>query len=79
MKMKFVGSYEALQDIVLQTGPDGGWDDLGNLKQFRAVSGAVLNWWGSTGTIQFQGKAAAAADFQKAFQIGERKLSKPQR
>ena len=54
----FLGTYAALQDEVKLTGIAGEWRDLGNHKQFRADTGAVLNWWQSTGTISFQGFAA---------------------
>jgi hypothetical protein len=65
--MKFQGSYEALQDLVFWTGTYGEWRDLGNHIQYRAETGAILNWWESTGTIVFQGKQPAATDFEKAF------------
>ena len=59
MKLEcFSGTYAALQDEVKRTGIAGEWLDLGNHKQFRADTGAVLNWWQSTGTISFQGLAA---------------------
>ena len=48
----------ALQDEVKLTGIAGEWRDLENHKQFPADTGAVLNWWQSTGTISFQGFAA---------------------
>jgi hypothetical protein len=58
MKLHFLGTYAELQDEVLLTGIAGEWRDLGDHKQFRADTGAVLNWWQSTGTISFQGLAA---------------------
>jgi len=65
--MKFHGSYEALRDKVLRIGINGEWRDLGNQKQYRAHTGAILNWWQSTGTIFCQGNAAAAAEFKEQF------------
>jgi hypothetical protein len=64
MKMKFSGTYAELQDKVLLTGIAGEWRDLGNHKQFRADTGAILNWWQSTGTITFQGPGLAAEEFE---------------
>ena len=64
MKMKLSGTYEELQDTVLFIGMYGEWRDLGNHKQFRADSGAILNWWQSTGTITFQGPRLAAEGFE---------------
>ena len=64
MKMKFSGTYAELRDNVLLTGIAGEWRDLGNHKQFRADTGAVLNWWQSTGTITFQGPGLAAEEFE---------------
>lgn len=34
---------------------------------FRSHDGGVLNWWESTGTIQFQGKAIARTVLEQAF------------
>jgi predicted nucleotide-binding protein len=64
---QFKGSYQELQDQVLLTGIDGEWKDLGNQKQYKAENGAVLNWWETSKTIQFQGDKAAAAEFSEVF------------
>ena len=64
VKMKFPGTYAELQDEVRLTGILGEWRDLENCKQFRADNGAILNWWQSTGTITFQGRGSAAAEFE---------------
>jgi hypothetical protein len=63
-KLKFSGVFAELQDKLLLTGIDGQWRDLGNQKQFHADSGAILNWWQSTGTILFQGPGLAAMEFE---------------
>jgi predicted nucleotide-binding protein len=52
---KFNGTFDQLSDLVSLTGIDGSWSDLGNQKQFRTVGGAVLNWWQSSKTVNFQG------------------------
>lgn len=67
MASKFTGSFDELKDKVLITAIDGEWKDLGNQKQYRAVTGAVLNWWTSSKTIQFQGNKEAAKELEHAF------------
>ena len=62
--MKFSGTYAQLQDEVKLTGIYGEWRDLGNRKQYRSDSGAILNWWQSTGTIRVQGPRLAAKEFE---------------
>lgn len=42
----------------------GRWVEKGKLIQFHADGGAVLNWWPGTGTIQIQGPAQSAAEFE---------------
>ena len=64
MKMKFSGTYPELQEKVELTGIYGEWRDLGNQKQFRADTGAILNWWQSTATITVQGPGLAAEEFE---------------
>jgi hypothetical protein len=56
-----------LARLVDLVGLEGSWRDLGNQKQFRASSGAVLNWWKTTGTILFQGPDDEAAQFELQF------------
>ena len=67
MVNKFRGSYQELQDRVLLLGAYGMWNDRGNHKQYRTEKGAVLNWWESTKTIQFQGPKDLAEDFKQEF------------
>lgn len=65
---KFRGTYTELQDKVLLTGIDGSWRELANgQKQFRAETEAVLNWWETNKTINFQGKPAEAEKLKDAF------------
>jgi hypothetical protein len=65
--MKFGKTFQALDSIVKCTGLKGKWRRGENLNQYRANSGAVLNWWESTGTLTFQGPEAAAVRLKKAF------------
>jgi len=57
MSLGFEGNYAKLQKCVTRTDFAGQWRKLKNgHKQFRTEGGAILNWWKSTGTIQFQGQ-----------------------
>jgi hypothetical protein len=58
---------DSLKSMVMLTGIAGEWRQGENLHQYRADSGAVLNWWKSTGTVTFQGPEAAAANLKTAF------------
>lgn len=56
--MKHNGSFEDLQTIVRSVGfTISEASDTGNQKQIRTEEGAILNWFASTGTLQFQGKS----------------------
>jgi hypothetical protein len=64
---KFIGGYAKLKKYVSQTGFAGQWREPKNGHvQFHAKGGAVLNWWKSTGTIQFQGRDPTMK-FERAF------------
>jgi hypothetical protein len=58
------GDYDALKKIVELIGIPGKWTKEGNHRQFRTNSGAVLNYWKTTGTINFQGSERAAAELR---------------
>jgi hypothetical protein len=64
--MKFYGYYEQLQNQLALTGIGGVWRDLDNQKQYVANTGAILNWWRSTKTVNFQGGPPAAKEELKA-------------
>jgi hypothetical protein len=51
-----VKSLAVLERIVERTRLSGAWIQFNrNYRQFHAESGAILNWWASTGTVSFQG------------------------
>jgi hypothetical protein len=60
LRIKFHGSLEELQEIVLRCAIPGGWHfhKKSRFYKFEAATGAILNWWPSTGTINFQGQDA---------------------
>ena len=68
MKKIFSGTYEELRYQVSLTHVRGRWCDLGNQKQYRATSGAILNLYVSTGTVTFQGKGLAARKLETALE-----------
>lgn len=62
---KFTGAYDALKAKVQNTCIAGDWRELPNgQKQFKARNGAILNWWETKGTLNFQGEKAAANDLE---------------
>jgi hypothetical protein len=67
MKLRFYGNYRNLQQVMALTGTAGAWREGENHHQYRATTGAVLNWWKSTGTVTFQGPKSAVKDLKAAF------------
>ena len=67
MKLRFLGDKKKIERCVSRTGIKGQWCELKNgVWQFNAESGAVLNWWESSGTILFQGRDPGM-QFEQAF------------
>jgi hypothetical protein len=58
------GDFNALRQVVSLTGIAGEWTKGKNHRQFRAVNGAVLNYWLTTGTIFFQRPEFATAELK---------------
>jgi hypothetical protein len=65
--IKFRGSLEELQDIVIRCAILGKWSfhKKSRFYRFQAATGAILNWWPNTGTINFQGQDAQ--EFERLF------------
>lgn len=53
---------------MLNVASRGKWSGTRNHFQCRIPSGAVLNWWTSTGTILIQGPDKAAAQLESALE-----------
>ena len=68
MAVKFHGEKSELLAAVENCGLQGSWSDSadGTKCSFRGKTGEILNWWPSSGTVQFQGKNADG--FRAAFQ-----------
>ena len=67
MSVKYKGTFDKLKTYVTSTGINGGWnsDETGK-NVFRSESGGVLNWWPSSGTVNFQGAPDARSVLEKA-------------
>jgi hypothetical protein len=65
--LKFQGSLDDLQNTVMQCAILGEWSfhRKSRFYRFQAATGAILNWWPSTGTINFQGHDAE--QFERLF------------
>lgn len=59
---KFDGPIERLRELVAATGLPGEWNEIEHGHQFRAKSGANLNWYPSTGTVSYGGPGTAKAE-----------------
>jgi hypothetical protein len=73
--LKFQGSLDNLQDIAMRCAIPGEWSfhKKSHFYRFQATTGAILNWWPTTGTMNFQGRNAEqleAAFLKHAF-VGE--------
>ena len=63
--MRFTGSYDELKAKLQAI--NGEWRDLNpNQRQFRAAKGGVLNWYPSTGSLNFQGSTPAVEELRTA-------------
>lgn len=55
--MNFTGSLDELESAVASCRMNGDWSVPQNgLHQYRTKTGAIMNWWPTTGTLVFQGK-----------------------
>jgi predicted nucleotide-binding protein len=66
MTTKFKGTIDALKARIEGAGINGKWSDDGKKHSFRSDEGALLNWWPSTGTVNFQGKEEAMLALEAA-------------
>ncbi|WP_199052533.1 anti-phage dCTP deaminase [Aquitalea sp. ASV15] len=62
MSLKFTGTYEELKQELSSLA--GTWDDSQPGKKVLRLNGGVMNWFESTGTIQFQGKGDGKAQLE---------------
>ena len=72
---RFSGSLEQLQEIVRLSEVVGDWQFMpAGYWRFLCHDGAILNWWPSTGTIDFQGLLAERQAFELALTEVVRRL-----
>ena len=65
--MKYTGTIEELMAAVECVGSTiQEHKDMGNQQQIKTSEGAILNWYKSTGTLHFQGKADPRDNLQSA-------------
>ena len=65
MALRYTGEFEELKDNLSNLAGQGEWRDLNeNQKQFRHNDGGILNWYPSTGTINFQGPGDGRAKLE---------------
>jgi predicted nucleotide-binding protein len=63
--MKHKGSFEDLKTMVRAVGREIAQSGTsGNAQQIRTTDGAIVNWFESTGTVQFQGAGEAKKSLQ---------------
>ena len=62
----FSGTVEELKALVNEVGSRGDWSETEHGYQFRSKNGAILNWFPSTGTIQYQGPKTAREGLEQA-------------
>lgn len=63
--MKHKGSFEDLKTMVRGVGREiTSAEPSGNAYQIKTEDGAILNWYESTGTVQFQGKPEAKSKLE---------------
>jgi hypothetical protein len=65
MASRFSGTIEELKAKLVSLESDGSWAQINlNQCQFRHIDGCVMNWFPSTGSINFQGKPAGRDSLQ---------------
>ncbi len=65
MSLRFGGDHDDLKRILEGIRCEGEWHEpTTGCFQFRAKDGAILNWFQSTGTLQFQGPSAVRTKLQ---------------
>ena len=65
-KPKFFGKLDELKEQVRSCVAKGSWSEEEQKVSFHGLAGEVLNWWPTTGTLQFQGTPQKRDEFQTA-------------
>ena len=64
--LKYRGDVNLLKSLVGGIDIHGSWSGIKRQFTYRASTGAVLNWWPTTGTFTVQGPEMAALAFEEA-------------
>lgn len=68
--IKYYGDHHQLMQRVARIGIHGTWaEPTRGHYQYRADTGAILNWWPSTRTLSFQGPKKYAQDLTTSFLV----------
>ena len=71
----FKGTFEQLEWIISAAGVPGEWETMpAGYFRFVCRTGAILNWWPSTGTVNFQGPCEPSSDLELALRRVAKKL-----
>lgn len=77
---KFSGSFPQLCALVTAAALPGVWEKMPTgYVRFVCHTGALLNWWPSTGSVNFQGPRDAASQFEQALLIAVEQLPRSAR
>lgn len=73
----FKGTHEEFNEIIVSLGIAGEWHEISNGYQFKTLDGATLNWFISTGRIQYQGKEQAKLQLQSKLELFNPNIVQP--
>ncbi len=76
-KLRFLGSLDALQDLVLLTGVYGDWEEKPNgIWRYVCEDRGGLNWSSTKGTLWFDGPEEPRARLQRTLDAALRRRTK---
>lgn len=65
----YSGDLNYLMEIIRLTQVPGCWEEMQDYWRYRCDTGAIFNWWPSTGTFNFQGPAKPKKHFASKMAI----------
>jgi predicted nucleotide-binding protein len=66
MAARFKGTVEDMKGFVEKTGIRGQWQESSGKHSFRTQQDGILNWWPSSGTLQYQGTEPGKTQLEQA-------------
>lgn len=77
-RKRFRGTLEQLDAVMVLAGRTGFWERMpAGYWRFNDTGGAILNWWESRGTINFQGPEQAKGALEHALAEVVKKARQP--